>query len=54
MLGLGDISILAAMVGSIVAALVCVIYGAVNWNRGSGEEDTEPVSAGEKETEGKR
>lgn len=39
MLGLGDLSIAAAMLGSVAAALVCVIYGAVNWNRGYGGEE---------------
>ena len=35
MLGFGDGYILAAFLGSIVITAVGVIYGAVNWNKGS-------------------
>ena len=35
MLGLGDVFVLAAMVGTIAVTLVCVIFGAVNWNSGT-------------------
>ena len=37
MLGLGDGFVLAAMVGTVAITLVCVIYGALNWNSGTGE-----------------
>lgn len=37
MFGLGDFSITAAYGGSILAALVCVVYGALNWNRSDEE-----------------
>jgi hypothetical protein len=32
MLGLGDYSIFFAMAGCLIATLVCVIYGVLNWN----------------------
>lgn len=34
MLGLGDIYIVGAVVGSIAASLFGVIYGAMRWNKG--------------------
>jgi hypothetical protein len=34
MFGLGDTAIALAMLGCIISTAVCVIYGAVNWNRG--------------------
>lgn len=37
MLGLGDGFVLAAMVGTVAITLVCVIFGALNWNSGAGE-----------------
>jgi len=54
MLGLGDLSILAAMLGSIAAALVCVIYGAVNWNRGSEDAGSEDAGGGHDAADGRR
>jgi hypothetical protein len=39
MLGLSDASVWLAVIGSIVSAAVCIIYGAVNWNKGNGEKD---------------
>ncbi len=38
MLGLPDIWILLAYVFSIGGALLCVIYGLINWNKGNGEK----------------
>ncbi len=38
MLGLGDGFVLAAMVGTIVITLVCVVFGTLNWNSGTGED----------------
>ena len=32
MFGLGDNTITAALLGCIISAAVCVIYGAINWN----------------------
>ena len=37
MLGLGDIQTLAVMIGCIAITAFGVVYGAVSWNRGSGE-----------------
>ena len=37
MLGLGDGFVLAAMVGTIGITLICVVFGALNWNSGTGE-----------------
>ena len=37
MLGLGDWSILLAMLGSIGVTVFAVIYGALTWNSGDGE-----------------
>ena len=34
MLGLGDWYIVSAVLGSIAASAVGVVYGAINWNRG--------------------
>ncbi len=38
MLGLGDFTTAAAMIGCILVTLFGVIYGTVNWNNG-GEDD---------------
>lgn len=38
MLGMGDAWVAAAFIANIVAALVCVVYGAWNWNRSDEEE----------------
>ena len=35
MLGLGDFSVFAAYVLCILSAVLCVVYGIVNWNRGA-------------------
>lgn len=40
MLGLGDISVFAAYILCILSALLCVVYGIVNWNKG-GEVSSE-------------
>ena len=39
MLGLGDGWVAAAFIANIVAVLVCIVYGAVNWNRSDEEEE---------------
>ena len=39
MLGLGDVSILCALLGSLLITAICVCYGAINWNR-TGDEET--------------
>ena len=54
MFGLGDFSVTAAILGSIIVSLFGVIYGAVNWNRGSGEDGSEQSSAAGKQQEGDR
>ena len=41
MLGLTDPWIIAAYLGSICATLLCVVYGAWNWNRGNENEIAE-------------
>ena len=41
MLGLGDGWILAAFIIIIASTLLCVIYGILNWNKGSNESDAE-------------
>lgn len=38
MLGLGDLSIFLAMIGSVAVTAVCVVYGIVNWNRGDEDQ----------------
>ena len=35
MLGLGDVFVLGAMVDTIAVTLVCIIFGAINWNSGT-------------------
>jgi len=44
MLGLGDFSVFAAYVLCILSAILCVVYGAVNWNKGG---DVSPEVAAE-------
>ncbi len=39
MLGLGDASILAAILGCLGVTLLCVIYGVLHWNCGAGSDD---------------
>jgi len=34
MLGLGDFWIALAFVLTLLSSLLCVVYGAINWNRG--------------------
>jgi len=41
MLGLDGISVFLAYVGSILSALLCVIYGIVNWNKPAAGEEKE-------------
>lgn len=46
MLGLGDFSVFAAYVLCILSAILCVVYGVMNWNKGgdvSPEEAVEEV-----------
>lgn len=38
MLGLGDGFVAAAIIGNVIITVVCVIFGALNWNSGSGDE----------------
>jgi len=38
MLGLGDLSIFLAYVLCIASALLCVVYGVINWNKGAETE----------------
>jgi hypothetical protein len=33
MFGLGDISIVIAMLGSVAVTVVCIIYGVITWNK---------------------
>lgn len=42
-LGISDPWISAAYVGCILATLLCVVYGIVNWNKG-GEEEPEQIA----------
>ena len=37
MFGLGDTAITLAMIGCIASTAVCVVYGAINWNRGDNQ-----------------
>ena len=39
MFGLGDFSVTAAILGSIIVSLFGVIYGAINWNRHNDQEE---------------
>ena len=45
MLGLGDLSVFAAYILCILSAVLCIVYGVVNWNRGG--EDVGPEAAAE-------
>ena len=38
MLGLGDSWVLFAFVLSVLSVAACVVYGIINWNKGSEEE----------------
>ncbi len=46
MLGMGDWSVALAYWLNIVAVVICVVYGAINWNRGNDhfEDDTDQES----------
>jgi hypothetical protein len=39
MLGLPDASVWLAYIGAIGGALLCIIYGAINWNKDNDKED---------------
>ena len=41
MFGLGDTAIACAMILCVASAVVCVIYGAVNWNSSDDESKGE-------------
>ena len=41
MLGLGDFWVLLAYSANIIVVVVCIIYGAINWNRGGENSLTE-------------
>lgn len=45
MLGLGDFSIFLAYILCVASAVLCVVYGIVNWNKGN-----EPEADIEKDT----
>ena len=38
MFGLGDLSIVIAMFGSVAVTVVCVIYGIITWNKDDQQE----------------
>ena len=42
MLGMEDWSVAAAYWLNIIAVIVCVVYGALNWNRGNDHFEDEP------------
>lgn len=42
MLGLGDFWVSSVFILLILSTLLCVVYGAVNWNKG-GEDDAKVV-----------
>lgn len=41
-LGINDPWVLGAYIGSILAMLLCVVYGVLNWNKG-GEDEEEQI-----------
>lgn len=41
MLGMGDFAIFAVYVLCILAAIACVVYGIICWNRGADKEEPE-------------
>ena len=49
MLGMEDWSVAAAYWLNIIAVIVCVIYGAVNWNRGD-DSSSKNINTGEDKT----
>ena len=38
MLGLGDGYVAAAIIGNVIITVACIVFGALNWNSGSGDE----------------
>lgn len=48
MLGMEDWSVALAYWLNIIAVVICVIYGAVNWNRGNDHFEDEPQEDKEK------
>ncbi len=44
MLGFQDIGALAAFLLTIGAALVCVVYGIINWNKPSPDEEAKEIA----------
>ncbi len=53
-LGISDPWISAAYIGCILATLLCVVYGILNWNKGGDDEEeqiAEEISWHEKEKE---
>ena len=36
MLGLGDTNVFLAYILTVLSAVLCVVYGIVNWNKGAG------------------
>lgn len=51
MIGLADPWIAAAYILVIASALLCVVYGAMNWNKGAESEDQESSKWKEDEIE---
>jgi hypothetical protein len=43
MLGIPNISILLAYILCIASALLCLIYGIINWNKGGGKDEIEEI-----------
>lgn len=41
MLGFESVGVLLAYAGSILAAILCIVYGAVNWNKSKETEKNE-------------
>ncbi|MGE4283083.1 MAG: symporter small accessory protein [Clostridia bacterium] len=41
MLGINDVGILSAYLLCIISAIVCLMYGIYNWNKGQEEEPVE-------------
>ncbi len=49
MLGLQDPAIIAAYLLCIISAIACVVWGAINWNKGSEDVAAEDVEWAENE-----
>ena len=43
MLGIPNVSILLVYVLCIASALLCLIYGIINWNKGGGKDEIEEI-----------